>query len=215
MIRMVKRTRIIRDCLSVEEGDKLKRGRRPRRISQLLLNKKRECKPCETQRRQNTVESLGQGGHSALGRLPLPRDHRSLSWRSHSHRRLFFFPYNLCLLSPLELARENKVSQDMSLSLQEAPLKISSQDVKENICKFAKKGLTPSQIGVILTVKSVTGSKILRVLKAHVAETAASTILDIRLEWSWLNQVDQSLKFKGEVKMVVKIIVIYDINAYM
>ncbi|XP_039002996.1 40S ribosomal protein S13-like isoform X2 [Hibiscus syriacus] len=29
-------------------------------------------------------------------------------------------------------------------------LKISSQDVEENICKFAKKGLTPSQIGVIL-----------------------------------------------------------------
>ncbi|XWS61028.1 hypothetical protein CRYUN_Cryun07bG0090600 [Craigia yunnanensis] len=53
-------------------------------------------------------------------------------------------------------------------------LKISSQDVEENICKFAKKGLTPSQIGVILRdshgiaqVKSVTGSKILRFLKAH------------------------------------------------
>ena len=46
--------------------------------------------------------------------------------------------------------------------------------MEENICKFAKKGLTPSQIGVILRdshgiaqVKSVTGSKILRVLKAH------------------------------------------------
>ncbi|KAK4782884.1 hypothetical protein SAY86_007258 [Trapa natans] len=46
--------------------------------------------------------------------------------------------------------------------------------VEENICKFAKKGLTPSQIGVILRdshgiaqVKSVTGSKILKILKAH------------------------------------------------
>jgi len=46
--------------------------------------------------------------------------------------------------------------------------------VDETICKFAKKGLTPSQIGVILRdshgiaqVKSVTGSKILRILKAH------------------------------------------------
>lgn len=46
--------------------------------------------------------------------------------------------------------------------------------VDDNICKFAKKGLTPSQIGVILRdshgiaqVKSVTGSKILRILKAH------------------------------------------------
>ncbi|KAL6124404.1 hypothetical protein ACLB2K_076916 [Fragaria x ananassa] len=53
-------------------------------------------------------------------------------------------------------------------------LKISTQDVEESICKFAKKGLTPSQIGVILRdshgiaqVKSVTGSKILRILKAH------------------------------------------------
>ncbi|OIW10648.1 hypothetical protein TanjilG_16020 [Lupinus angustifolius] len=53
-------------------------------------------------------------------------------------------------------------------------LKISTQDVEENICKFAKKGLTPSQIGVILRdshgiaqVKSVTGNKILRILKAH------------------------------------------------
>ncbi|KAH9315914.1 hypothetical protein KI387_024541 [Taxus chinensis] len=46
--------------------------------------------------------------------------------------------------------------------------------VEETICKFAKKGMTPSQIGVILRdshgiaqVKSVTGSKILRILKAH------------------------------------------------
>ncbi|KAJ3672523.1 hypothetical protein LUZ60_007244 [Juncus effusus] len=53
-------------------------------------------------------------------------------------------------------------------------LKISSTDVEESICKFAKKGMTPSQIGVILRdshgiaqVRSVTGSKILRILKAH------------------------------------------------
>merc|ERR1711966_475959 len=51
-------------------------------------------------------------------------------------------------------------------------LKISAADVEENICKLAKKGLTPSQIGVILRdshgiaqVKGVTGSKILRILK--------------------------------------------------
>ncbi|BFG20046.1 hypothetical protein CerSpe_063200 [Prunus speciosa] len=53
-------------------------------------------------------------------------------------------------------------------------LKVTAPDVEENICKFARKGMTPSQIGVILRdshgiaqVKSVTGSKILRVLKAH------------------------------------------------
>merc|ERR1711985_58656 len=53
-------------------------------------------------------------------------------------------------------------------------LKISAADVEENICKLAKKGLTPSQIGVILRdsngiaqVKSVTGQKIVRLLKAN------------------------------------------------
>jgi small subunit ribosomal protein S13e len=47
-------------------------------------------------------------------------------------------------------------------------------DVEDHVCKLAKKGLTPSQIGVILRdsngiaqVKSVTGSKILRLLKKN------------------------------------------------
>ncbi|GAU40182.1 hypothetical protein TSUD_374900 [Trifolium subterraneum] len=51
---------------------------------------------------------------------------------------------------------------------------ISTKDVYDTICKFAKKGLTPSQIGVILRdshgisqVKNVTGNKILRILKTH------------------------------------------------
>merc|ERR1711981_11921 len=51
-------------------------------------------------------------------------------------------------------------------------LKLSSGDVKEQIFKLAKKGLTPSQIGVILRdshgvaqVRFVTGNKILRILK--------------------------------------------------
>ena len=53
-------------------------------------------------------------------------------------------------------------------------LKTSSQDAEENIYKFAKKGSTLSQIGVILCdshsiarVKSVTKNKVLRILKAH------------------------------------------------
>ncbi|XP_078491441.1 small ribosomal subunit protein uS15 [Ciona intestinalis] len=52
-------------------------------------------------------------------------------------------------------------------------LKLSSEDVKEQIYKLAKKGLRPSQIGVILRdshgvaqVRFVTGNQILRVLKA-------------------------------------------------
>ena len=53
-------------------------------------------------------------------------------------------------------------------------LKITPEKVVDVICKFAKKGLTPSNIGTILRdshgvgqVKAVTGSKILRILKAN------------------------------------------------
>jgi len=52
-------------------------------------------------------------------------------------------------------------------------LKLSSEDVIDHIKKLAKKGLTPSQIGVILRdsygvaqVRFVTGNKILRLMKA-------------------------------------------------
>merc|ERR1712098_854405 len=52
-------------------------------------------------------------------------------------------------------------------------LKLTKDDVEDQIVKLAKKGLTPSQIGVILRdshgvaqVRFVTGNKILRVLKA-------------------------------------------------
>merc|ERR1711872_255426 len=52
-------------------------------------------------------------------------------------------------------------------------LKLTSDDVVDQICKLAKKGLKPSQIGVILRdphgvaqVRFVTGNKILRILKA-------------------------------------------------
>jgi small subunit ribosomal protein S13e len=52
-------------------------------------------------------------------------------------------------------------------------LKLTSDDMKEQIYKLAKKGLTPSQIGVILRdshgvaqVRFVTGNKILRILKS-------------------------------------------------
>jgi len=52
-------------------------------------------------------------------------------------------------------------------------LKITSLEVADHVCKLAKKGLTPSQIGVILRdshgigqVKNVTGQKVLRILKS-------------------------------------------------
>merc|ERR1712071_423948 len=51
-------------------------------------------------------------------------------------------------------------------------LKLSCEDVQEQIYKLAKKGLTPSQIGAILRdshgaaqVRFVTGNKVLRILK--------------------------------------------------
>merc|ERR1712054_544615 len=52
--------------------------------------------------------------------------------------------------------------------------KMKPDDVCDHICKLAKKGVTPSQIGVTLRdsfgvpqVKNVTGSKILRILKVN------------------------------------------------
>ena len=51
--------------------------------------------------------------------------------------------------------------------------------VQDLICKFSKKGLTPSQIGVLLRdnhgiaqVSTVTGSKVLRILKGQGARYA-------------------------------------------
>merc|ERR1712115_75598 len=53
-------------------------------------------------------------------------------------------------------------------------VKTTPEEIEQQIIKFAKKGLTPSQIGVILRdshgipqVKSVTGSKVLRILKLN------------------------------------------------
>ena len=64
-----------------------------------------------------------------------------------------------------------------SLPYKRAPpswLKITPEEVSEHITRLAKKGLTPSQIGIILRdshgiaqVKNVTGNKILRILKAN------------------------------------------------
>jgi small subunit ribosomal protein S13e len=53
-------------------------------------------------------------------------------------------------------------------------LKMSAEEVSEQICKYSKKGLTPSQIGVVLRdqygvgqVQHVTGTKVARILKAN------------------------------------------------
>ncbi|KAL0484654.1 ribosomal protein S13 [Acrasis kona] len=53
-------------------------------------------------------------------------------------------------------------------------LKITTEEVDDKICKLARKGLKPSQIGTILRdshgigrVQSVTGKKVLRILRAN------------------------------------------------
>lgn len=53
-------------------------------------------------------------------------------------------------------------------------LKTSAEEVVDHICKLARKGQTPSQIGVTLRdshgipqVTNVTGNKIVRILKGH------------------------------------------------
>ena len=53
-------------------------------------------------------------------------------------------------------------------------LKTSTEEATELICKLAKKGLTPSQIGAVLRdahgvgqVRCLTGNKIVRLLRAH------------------------------------------------
>jgi small subunit ribosomal protein S13e len=53
--------------------------------------------------------------------------------------------------------------------------KLTSQDVEEQIVKLARKGLRPSQIGVMLRdnhgvaqVRRITGNKIVRILRSKV-----------------------------------------------
>mmetsp|Transcript_12259 Transcript_12259/g.18308 ORF Transcript_12259/g.18308 Transcript_12259/m.18308 type:complete len:152 (+) Transcript_12259:54-509(+) len=53
-------------------------------------------------------------------------------------------------------------------------LKLTPNQVEERVCKLARKGLTPAQIGIYLRdnfgvgqVKNVTGKKVLRILKSN------------------------------------------------
>ena len=62
-------------------------------------------------------------------------------------------------------------------------LKTTPEDVVEHITKLARKGLTPSQIGVTLRdshgipqVRFVTGNKILRILKSNGVFGAYTTL---------------------------------------
>ena len=75
---------------------------------------------------------------------------------------------------------------DSALPYRRSPpawLKVSPTEVSESVCKLAKKGHTPSQIGVILRdlhgiaqTKNVTGNKILRILKASGKQIFTSSL---------------------------------------
>merc|ERR1712071_202919 len=84
------------------------------------------------------------------------------------------FPYQIANMGRMH-APGKGISQSALPYRRSVPtwLKLSCEDVQEQIYKLAKKGLTPSQIGVILRdshgvaqARFVTGNKILRILKA-------------------------------------------------
>lgn len=63
-------------------------------------------------------------------------------------------------------------------------LRVSAQEVVDMICKNAKKGMTPSQIGLVLRdssgigqIRAVTGNKIVRILKANGAHFSPTPLL--------------------------------------
>ena len=71
-------------------------------------------------------------------------------------------------------------------------LKTTPEDVVEHITKLARKGLTPSQIGVTLRdshgipqVRFVTGNKILRILKSNGAFLSMSLWVLLLHEVGW------------------------------
>ena len=100
---------------------------------------------------------------------------------SHNHHLLFF---------ALLTSWDSKGIARSALPYRRTPpswLKTSSEELKDQVCKLARKGLTPSQVGVILRdshgvaqVKSVTGSKILRILKANGTESLKLQALKFR-----------------------------------
>jgi hypothetical protein len=89
----------------------------------------------------------------------------------------------MCVLSEIKLTIASS-----ALPYRRSPpswLKTTPEDVVEHIIKLARKGLTPSQIGVTLRdshgipqVRFVTGNKILRILKSN--GTSASCLHIVR-----------------------------------
>ena len=99
------------------------------------------------------------------------KDHSSAPF--HSHTILFFF----CDYSMGRMHAPGKGISKSARPYKRTPpswCKTSAADVEEQVCMYAKKGLNPSQIGVLLRdqngipqVSSITGQKVVRILKAN------------------------------------------------
>lgn len=83
--------------------------------------------------------------------------------------------------------------------------KATPEDVQEQIFKLAKRGLAPSQIGVILRdshgvpqVKYVTGNKILRILKTN------GGFSDTVMEWKQRAGMEDSSGFRRRMEDTTK-----------
>ncbi|MGH0166546.1 UNVERIFIED_CONTAM: hypothetical protein FKN15_051139 [Acipenser sinensis] len=100
---------------------------------------------------------------------------QALCWVHDDLNQVDIGSYILKVCGQEEVLQKKGLSQSALPYRRSVPtwLKLTSEDVKEQIYKLAKKGLTPSQIGVILRdshgvaqVRFVTGNKILRILKS-------------------------------------------------
>ena len=87
---------------------------------------------------------------------------------------------------------------------------VSAQDLTDQMVKLAKRGSTPSQIGVLLRdqygipqVKGVTGSKILRILKVNgVAPTLPEDLYHLIKKAHWRSASPQSAASIADVRQL-------------
>ena len=129
-------------------------------------------RPCRTPR--HPEPSRGSRTHHRP--KPLDRTHKSAALLSSAlcALPLFAAPLRAHRSAPAAAPLRKGISKS-ALPYRRTPpswLKVTAEEIIDHITKLAKKGLTPSQIGVILRdshgvaqVAHVTGSKILRILK--------------------------------------------------
>ncbi|KIK54615.1 hypothetical protein GYMLUDRAFT_264517 [Collybiopsis luxurians FD-317 M1] len=125
---------------------------------------------------------------------------------------------------------DESMASSSALPYRRAPpawLKTTPEDVVDHIIKLARKGLTPSQIGVTLRdshgipqVRFVTGNKILRVLKGHVIfpSRLSSRAMTDRTTNSEQNEVhvhNSGAMFPGASNFIIKGSPTFVVNQHM